>query len=986
MRHTLLTILIVLATISMKAQTLNVVTGNVTTQFPATQTEDMVFSNNGTKLTICEMTYNISDIDQIYIDESNVKDNNVGVTFNGTSATVYIAGNVAPYVTAEVKGAHVSLKQSAKVSDDVCGEIEYTLSGSSDDGELYMTGSYKATFNLSGLTLTNQTPVYSGAAICIMDGKRVDLSVKNGTTNNVTDAAKGSQKAAIYCKGHLEIKGKGTLFVNGRLAHGIKSGEYMTMKNCTVNIQSALKDGISVNEYFLLESGTLNISGTGDDGIQCDIDGTKSTGETKDHEDEDSGNIYILDGTLTISVTADAAKGMKAGGDVTISGGKVTINQTGSVVVDEEDEDIDYSTSIKADGNVSISGGTITINNTADGGKGISADGTVTIDEADKATTTIDIKANGIGSTVENVGTGSTETESYNIYVTLPGGQGGQGGGNAWRNVYLYKSDGTLVEQLTKTVTKSNGYSNVTFYYYDFGAADSETYYFKADDYTSGRDNTTYTIVSETFSGPASGSDIYYSITNSYTTSSNTRTYKLTNVTSTYTGSDESAEDEGTGYNAIGIKADGDMTIAAGTITIANSGAMSKSLKSKATLTITGGDITLTPSGKMKVINSDPSYSIGAKTDSFVQNGGTLTINASGEAGRGISANTITTNGGTINIANSGEGVEGTNDDYTAKGMKANTSVDLLGGDITITMTGSGGKGIKSKGTYTQGIAGGSGPTLTIATSGNKLGSSSGNGGGMGPGGMGPGGGWGQQTSGGGSAKGIKVQGTIAILGGTTEISTKTNGAEGLESKVKAANSIVISGGQHYFACYDDCINSAGAIVFDGGTTVCYSNGNDAIDSNYGTSGAITIGDGTAFAYTTRGAPEEGFDCDNNSYVKITGNGIGISAGGAQGGSSSSSIAGAAQGYKFVTSTISYTSGKYYVLSDESGNNLVTYSFPASLNSTLALFTAKGMVKDSTYYVKATTSEPTDATTAWHGLYLGSSVVGTDDVISFKAQ
>ena len=202
--------------------------------------------------------------------------------------------------------------------------------------------------------------------------------------------------------------------------------------------------------------------------------------------------------------------------------------------------------------------------------------------------------------------------------------------------------------------------------------------------------------------------------------------------------------------------------------------------------------------------------------------------------------------------------------------------------------------------------------------------------------------------------------------------------------------SIYFEGGKHYFACYDDCINSSGCIYFNGGVTVCYSNGNDAIDSNAGRTGAITIGNGNVFAYTTKGSPEEGFDCDNNSYIQITGTGIGISAGGSQGGgwggSTGNTISNAKQGYAFVTSTLSYTSGRYYTLSDASGNNLVTYSFPASVSSNLALFTATGMVKGSTYYVKYSTTAPTNATTAWHGLYLGSTATGSTQLTSFTAQ
>ena len=194
-------------------------------------------------------------------------------------------------------------------------------------------------------------------------------------------------------------------------------------------------------------------------------------------------------------------------------------------------------------------------------------------------------------------------------------------------------------------------------------------------------------------------------------------------------------------------------------------------------------------------------------------------------------------------------------------------------------------------------------------------------------------------------------------------------------------------------------MNSAGKIIFNGGVTVCYSNGNDAIDSNAGTTGAITIGDGVVFTYTTKGSPEEGFDCDNNSYIQITGTGIGISAGGSQGGggggggrpggggsSSGNTISNAMQGYAFVTSTVSYTAGRYYTLADASDNNLVTCSFEASCSSSLSLFTATGMTKNSSYNVKYSTTAPTDATTSWHGLYLGSSHKGTTSVTSFTAK
>ena len=494
-----------LAGMTMTAQTLNVEVGQVTYQIPAADAGEMVYQN-GETLTILDKVYTLSDISQMYIDDAEVSEATVGVAYSDEEAKVTVDGRIAKDLTFSIDGAHVIVVPSS----DVDYEITYSLSGTSADGEFTLGGSYKSTVELNGLTLTNP----SGAAINITTGKRIAQSVKKDTENTLTDGTGGSQKAALYCKGHLELKGKGTLNVYGNTAHGIKSGEYTSMKNCTVNILKAVKDGLSVNEYFLMESGTLNISGVGDDGIQADIDGKTSTGETADHEDEDSGNIYMLDGTLNITVTADGAKGLKAAGDVKISGGKLTITQTGSIVADT---DLSYPTCIKTDGNINITGGTITLDNTADGGKGMSADGSITIDETN-VSVTIDVTANGKGGTAELTGstdTGET-TASYKVYVSIPtggGGWGGQGGNSAWKSVYLYKSDGTLVQQLTSTISKSSGYSTLTFYYYDFKAADDGTYYFKSDDYTSR--GTTYTIRSATFNAPTSGSDVYYSISNS---------------------------------------------------------------------------------------------------------------------------------------------------------------------------------------------------------------------------------------------------------------------------------------------------------------------------------------------------------------------------------------------------------------------------------------------------------------------------------------
>lgn len=229
-----------------------------------------------------------------------------------------------------------------------------------------------------GLNLTNA----SGAAFDIQNGKRIEISAKNGTENVLADCASGTQKGAIVCKGHLEFKGKGYLEVKGSTSHAIYAKEYVSVKNCTLSVTGAVKDGINCTQYFLLESGSVSISGTGDDAVQVDFK------DSTDREAEDTGSVTIAGGKLTADVTAVAAKCLKAEGDVMISGGELSLNVSGKGKWDSAKSKTKAASCIGADGNVNISAGTITLGASGSGGKGISCDGIMTIDGGDITITT----------------------------------------------------------------------------------------------------------------------------------------------------------------------------------------------------------------------------------------------------------------------------------------------------------------------------------------------------------------------------------------------------------------------------------------------------------------------------------------------------------------------------------------------------------------------------------------------------------------------
>lgn len=342
----------------------------------------------------------------------------VTVVYNGDTATVTVDSSVMQYLTVTQQGAHVSIAQSSNLAS----EITYNLSGSSSDGGFYMSGSYKATVELNGLTLANTSAVYSGAAVHIQNGKRINVKVVTGTTNTLVDAATGSQKGCLYVKGHAEFKQQGTLNVVGNVKHAIKAGEYISIKNATLNITSAVGDGISCNQYFLMQSGTVNISGTGDDGIQCDLDGDASTGETEDHEDEDSGNIYISGGNITVNCAAIAAKGIKSAGDIFISGNPVIdITTSGNGTWDADDEETKAACGISSDRDIDISGGTLTLTATGSGGKGMKCDSILTISGGDITVSTTGGLYYNNGTTEYTNYTGNTDNVSSDYYSSPKG-------------------------------------------------------------------------------------------------------------------------------------------------------------------------------------------------------------------------------------------------------------------------------------------------------------------------------------------------------------------------------------------------------------------------------------------------------------------------------------------------------------------------------------------------------------------------------------
>ena len=318
----------------------------------------------------------------------------ITVTWDGAQANVE-KGNVLG-VDCSVEGADVVI-----TSTNIHNELEFVLQGASTNGSLTYNGTYKCKFYLNGLSLTSQ----KGAALDILCGKRIDLILNEGTDNVLADAPNGTQKAAFYCKGHLEVEGGGSLTVTGKARHGICTKEYLEIKKSTgsITVNGAESDGIHVGQYFLMKGGTVTVSGQKGDGIQTEIL-TLDDDVTPNPDKEFNGQIFIRGGNINVTVAADDKKGIKSADKMTVNGGTFTIvasgkgskgisvarhllvnednestvmqiRATGGVYEDEETEEESRCMGIKVTQNMAVTAGKIMVSNTGSKSRGIKVDG-----------------------------------------------------------------------------------------------------------------------------------------------------------------------------------------------------------------------------------------------------------------------------------------------------------------------------------------------------------------------------------------------------------------------------------------------------------------------------------------------------------------------------------------------------------------------------------------------------------------------------------
>ena len=180
---------------------------------------------------------------------------------------------------------------------------DFTVTGSLDDGMIKVNSEDKVKLRLSGMSLTNS----SGSAIYFENTEKGFITITENTENYLSDSSEYSIEdadAALFSNDDLEIKGSGTLTVEGNYKHGIASDDDLTIENGTIKITS-VEHGVKANDKVSITGGDLDITAKTGKGIKA-------------------GEELVIDAG-TVNIVSEESEGIESKGTLTINGGDINI-------------------------------------------------------------------------------------------------------------------------------------------------------------------------------------------------------------------------------------------------------------------------------------------------------------------------------------------------------------------------------------------------------------------------------------------------------------------------------------------------------------------------------------------------------------------------------------------------------------------------------------------------------------------------------------
>lgn len=288
-----------------------------------------------------------SDTDETYNSESSTS-----IKLDGTSAAVTGSGAAAEKGIVRITAAGT-----------------YVISGKLSDGQIIIEAGkddeVKLVLDNADITSTSAPAIY--ASKC----KKTIILLNEGTENSLTDGSSytsgeddDAPNAALFVQDDLTILGKGTLNVKGNNNNGITSKDTLKITDGTVNVTAA-HHGITGKDDLYISGGTINVNSDSGDGIRSTYSKT---------DDEKKGNVIIENAVVNIKCAQDGIQAERA---VTVSSGTITVETAGGASANEtkksdqvgfmkqetgtETEETVSTRGIKSGTDITVTGGKITV-------------------------------------------------------------------------------------------------------------------------------------------------------------------------------------------------------------------------------------------------------------------------------------------------------------------------------------------------------------------------------------------------------------------------------------------------------------------------------------------------------------------------------------------------------------------------------------------------------------------------------------------------
>ncbi|NMH26583.1 carbohydrate-binding domain-containing protein [Flavobacterium silvaticum] len=295
------------------------------------------------------------------------------ILVNGGTISITVSG--ATVLTAEDSGFDPSYATGFKSDAQIivtAGTITVGCTSAADggkgfsaDGEINISGgNFTVTTAGNGGSYTNTEGVADTFSTSGFTSD-ANINISGGTFNFTNTGIEGkaiSSDTDVAISGNTEI----TITNSGNAGKGIKADGNVTFDGGTTTMN-------------LSGTAVLTASGSG-------FDSSYPSGVKAD------GTITVNSGTITVTGTSTAkgTKGLSADTDIIVNNGTISITTAGNgaVYTNEAGTTDSYSSAaFSADGNLTINGGNVTTTSSGTGGKGLKADGTITIGTSESSPT-----------------------------------------------------------------------------------------------------------------------------------------------------------------------------------------------------------------------------------------------------------------------------------------------------------------------------------------------------------------------------------------------------------------------------------------------------------------------------------------------------------------------------------------------------------------------------------------------------------------------